>query len=224
MAPNSYRYDLPAVKKKDVVVVGGGPGGFMAALSASRNGAETLLIERDSYLGGMITGGFVNSLHGFRHRQGFDEETVSSNWDTPLLVNGISLEVMARIGKKSGRIEQGHLEDPSLRELVDPEITKLVLEEMMEESRVELLYNTFAFNAVVENDTVKGVAIANKSGGQVILADVVVDASGDADIAAAAGAPFEIGRKEDGRPHVRSRTHSGVCCATGIRSGTLEPR
>ena len=70
---------------------------------------------------------------------------------------------------------------------------------MMEESRVELLYNTFAFNAVVENDAVKGVAIANKSGGQVVLADVVVDASGDADITAAAGAPFEMGRKEDGR-------------------------
>ena len=204
-AAKPYSFEFPVAKKKDVVVVGGGPGGFMAALSASRNGADTLLIERDNYLGGMMTGGLVTSVWGFRHEQGFrlgkafEEEIVTSNWDTPLLVNGISLEVMTRVGKKGGRLEQGHLEDPSLHELIDPEITKLVLDEMMEESRVEVLYNTFAFNAVVEDNVAKGVAIANKSGGRVVLADMVVDASGDADIAAAAGAPFEIGRKEDGR-------------------------
>lgn len=72
---------------------------------------------------------------------------------------------------------------------------------MMEESGVDVLFNTFAFSAIVEDNVVKGVAIVNKSGPQVVLADVVVDASGDGDIAAAAGAPFQYGREKDGRHH-----------------------
>ena len=72
---------------------------------------------------------------------------------------------------------------------------------MMHEYGVKVLFNTFALNVVIEDNTVKGVVVANKSGGQVILAKVVVDATGDADLAAAAGAPFQIGREKDGRLH-----------------------
>ena len=97
-----------------------------------------------------------------------------------------------------GTIDQGH-PDPSQRELFDPEIMKYVLDDMMEEAGVEVLLNTFTFDVVVEDNVLKGVATANKSGGQVIMADVVVDTSGDADIAAAAGVPFDIGREKDGR-------------------------
>jgi len=197
----SYSYELPVVKKKDVVVVGGGPAGFTAALAARRNGADTLLIERDSYLGGMITGGFVHSMHGFRHSKNYIKYVPTSSWETPLCVKGISLEVMVRVQEKGGRIDKGHLMDPSTREEVDAEIMKQVLDDMMMESHVDVLYNTFAFDVAVEDNVVKGVAIANKSGGQVILADVVVDASGEGDIAAAAGVPFEIGREKDGRLH-----------------------
>ena len=68
---HSISFEFPKVQKKDVVVVGGGPAGCLAALSARRNGANTLLIERESYLGGMITGGFVHSLHGFRHSKNY---------------------------------------------------------------------------------------------------------------------------------------------------------
>ncbi len=197
----SYQFELPVVNKKDVVVVGGGPAGFMAALAARRNGADTLLIERDTYLGGMITGGFVHSMHGFRHSKNYIQYTPTSAWDTALCVKGISLEVMSRLQKKGGRIDQGHLMEPSIREEVDAEIMKQVLEDMMAESGVEVLFNTFAFDAAVEENVLKGVAVASKSGGQVISAGVVVDASGDGDIAAAAGVPFELGRETDGRLH-----------------------
>ncbi len=192
---------LDVWKKKDVVVVGGGPAGCLAALAARRNGADTLLIERESYLGGMMTGGFVTSLHGYRLHKDYHKIVATSNWDTPIVVRGISLEVCTRLQKAGGSIDQGHIGDPSVRENYDPEVMVHVLDEMMEESRVDVLFNTIAFDAVVEDNVVKGVAIANKSGGQVVLADVVVDASGDADMAAAAGAPFEIGREEDGRHH-----------------------
>ena len=197
----SHSFEFPATKKKDVVVVGGGPAGCLAALSARRNGADTLLIERDSYLGGMMTGGLITSLHGYRLHKDHAKYVPTSSWDTPLLVRGISLEVCTRLQEAGGTIDQGHTGDPSTRENYDPEVMIRVLDEMMEESGVDVLFNTLAFDAVVEDGAVRGVAVANKSGGQVILADVVVDASGDADIAAAAGVPFEYGRKEDGRLH-----------------------
>jgi hypothetical protein len=197
----SYNFELPVVKKKDVVVIGGGPAGFMAALAARRNGADTLLIERESYLGGMVTGGFVHSMHGFRHSKNYINYIPTSSWETALCVKGISLEVMARLQEKGGRIDQGHLMDPSTREEIDAEIMKQVLDDMMSESGVEVLFNTFAFDAALEDNQITGVAIANKSGGQVIGAGVVVDASGDGDIAAAAGVPFDVGREADGRLH-----------------------
>ena len=197
----SYSFEFPAVLKKDVVVVGGGPAGCVAALSARRNGADTLLIERDSYLGGMITGGLVTSVGGYRLSKDYVKTIPTSNWDTPLMIKGISLEVITRVQKEGGAIDQGHIGDPSLRENTDSEVFVHVLDQMMEESRVDVLFNTFAFDAVVEDDVLKGVTIVNKSGPQVILANVVVDASGDGDIAAAAGASFEYGREKDGRCH-----------------------
>jgi hypothetical protein len=193
-----HTFELPVTARKKVVVVGGGPSGCLAALSARRNGADTLLIERDSYLGGMMTGGFVNSMHGYRQTKDYIKYNPTSSWEHTLLIKGISLEVTNRLAKMGGTIDQGHAE-PSQRELFDPEIMKYVLDDMMEEAGVEVLYNTFTFDVVVEDNVLKGVAVANKSGGQVILADIVVDASGDADIAAAAGVPFDQGREKDGR-------------------------
>ena len=76
-----------------------------------------------------------------------------------------------------------------------------LLDEMMEEAGVQILFNTIVFDAFVEDGRIKGVAIANKSGGQIVLADVVIDASADGDIAARAGVPFNHGREEDGRHH-----------------------
>lgn len=197
----SYSFKFPVTEKRDVLVIGGGPAGVVAALAAKRTGADTLLIERESYLGGMMTGGLVVSLHGYRFHKDYVKTSPMSNWDTPLIVKGISLEVVTRLQKAKGTIDQGHPGDPSIRENFDAEIMVHVLDEMMEEAGVDVLFNTFTFDAVVENNVIKGVALANKSGPQVVLADVVVDATGDADIAAAAGAPFTIGRDVDGRFH-----------------------
>ena len=147
----SHSFELPITKKKEVVVVGGGPAGCLAALAARRNGADTLLIERDSYLGGMMTGGFVNSMHGFRLTKEYTKYLPTSSWEHPLLIKGISLEVLNRLAQMGGTIDQDHAE-PSQRELFDPEIMKYVLDDMMEEAGIEVLYNTFAFDAVLEND------------------------------------------------------------------------
>lgn len=201
MKPHSFHREFPVSMKKDVLVLGGGPAGCLAALAARRNGADTLLIERDSFLGGMLTGGYVNSMFGFRLQRGYVKYVPTSSWETPRVINGISVEVVKRLQEEGGTLDQGHFGEPSQREIFDPEIMKNVLDKMMEEARIEVLFNTFAFDVVVEDGALKGVVIANKSGGQVIVADVFVDTTADADIAAAAGVPFEKGRQSDGRFH-----------------------
>ncbi|OGO39005.1 MAG: hypothetical protein A2147_08065 [Chloroflexi bacterium RBG_16_57_8] len=186
---SGFSAKLKVAKKKDVVVVGAGPAGCIAALSARRNGADTLLIERESYLGGMMTGGGIGGI-------GINGYTAAVEGN-PIVVKGISLELLKRL-QAAGGAPPG---DPVTRPPIDPAVLMHLLDELMQESNVEVLFNTFAFDAVVEDNVVKGVAVANKSGGQVILADVVIDASADADIVAASGAPFVRGRTKDGRYH-----------------------
>lgn len=187
---NGYSARLKVARKVDVVVVGGGPAGCIAALSARRNGADTLLIERESYLGGMMTGGGIGAIaiNGFR----------SGSPGHPVVVKGTGMEILKRLQQIGGALPG---EPVYPRQVNDPVIMAHLLDEMMEESNVRVLFNTIAFDAMVENNEIKGVAIANKSGGQIILADIVIDASADGDIAAAAGAPFAQGRVQDGRYH-----------------------
>lgn len=182
--------NLKVAGNKNVVVVGGGPAGCAAALSARRNGADTLLIERESYLGGMLTGGGIGGIQINGYKAGTK--------DNPIIVKGIGMEIFERLQKAGGALP-GELTYP--RQVIDPAIAIHLLDEMMQESNVEVLFNTIAFDVIVENNTLKGVVIANKSGGQVIWADRVVDASADADIAGFAGAPFTFGRPQDGRYH-----------------------
>jgi hypothetical protein len=192
---NSYSLNLKAAQKKNVVVVGGGPAGCGAALSARRNGADVILIERASYLGGNLTNGLGDiGIKGYR----------AGTPGNPPIVRGIGIEIFERLQAAGGAFptEKVLPGDPDyLVPKFDPSLMVHLLDEMMEESNVQVLFNTVAFDAVVENHTVQGVAIANKSGGQVILADRVVDASADGDIAAAAGVPFMQGRTQDGRHH-----------------------
>jgi hypothetical protein len=185
----NFSVNLKVAKKKDVLVIGSGPAGCVAALSARRNGADTLLIEKESYLGGLMTGGGIGGIgiNGYR----------SETEGRPIVVKGISMEIFKKLQAAGGALPG----DPTVRHLIDPAILIHLLDEMMAASNVEVLFNTTAFDAIVENNVIKGVAIANKSGGQIILADTVIDASADADVAAAAGAPYVHGRPSDGRHH-----------------------
>jgi len=179
----------PVVRKVDVLVVGGGPAGFGAAVAAAKNGAETLLIERYGFLGGMLTNGLVVYLP-------IDKLVPLKEFgETKALQGGIIRELVDRLVDVGGAI------DPSVAYPAqvgfetyfptDPEIMKVVLQNMIEESRANLLLHSFAVDVVKEENEVKGVIIESKSGRQAILADIVIDASGDADMAAAAGAEYE---------------------------------
>jgi len=166
--------ETPVRRRVEVLVAGGGPAGVGAALAAAREGARTLLVERHGMLGGMWTAGLVNPFFE-SHRNGW-------------LVSELVERLRARGAWRQWRFAY----------TFDPEAMKAELEAMMQQAGVELLYHTLCVDTVVEGGTARGAIIESKAGREAVLADVVVDCTGDGDVAARAGAPFELGRLADG--------------------------
>jgi hypothetical protein len=156
----------------DVVVVGGGVAGVSAAMSAGRSGLRTMLLESQSSLGGLATNGYVTGVAG--------------------MIDGNCREWMDRLEADGSLINRPHL--PA----IDPEKGKFVLESMVLEAGARILYGTYVIDAVVEEATIKEVVCHTKSGRMTVSAKIVVDASGDADVAAYAGVPFEVGSPQFG--------------------------
>ncbi|MGI6149610.1 MAG: FAD-dependent oxidoreductase, partial [Limnochordia bacterium] len=175
-------------KKYDVIVAGGGPAGIGAAVAAARAGAKTLLLERYGFLGGNMTHGLpLFVFHAFNGEK---------------IIDGIPQELVDRLISLRGCL--GHMQCPSdahhpTYTLIDSELVKYAALKMVLESGVDLLLHTYAITPLVEEEGwITGVEVVNKSGKQVIAGNVFVDATGDGDLAARAGAPFEKGRPGDG--------------------------
>ena len=168
----------PIVSDVDLLICGGGFAGVAAAVSAARNGLKPLLLEKYGFLGGLCTGGLVIT--------------------TPPLDNGINLEIARRLKERGAYQPCRHsgAEVAALKlHAVDPEMVKYELARMLQENDVDILLHTYIVNPLLEGTAVKGIVMENKSGRQAIRAKIVVDATGDADIAAMAGAPFRLVRK-----------------------------
>lgn len=166
---------LPVMAEADVVIVGGGTSGFIAATAAARAGAKTLLVERLGYLGGCTTAPYNTSVGLF------------GDSDGNLIIRGLGYEFLQRM-ERDGQAFLG----PSGRNQIWPVWTKKVALDMVEEAGVELLFYTWVTDVVRSNGTITGLVVQNKGGRGVILGKTFVDASGDADIAAYMGAPFEM--------------------------------
>jgi len=164
------------IRSYDVVVAGGGTAGSVAAIAAAREGARVLCFEQFGGLGGTSTLGLVTPLMPFR---------LGDRW----LVRGIHEEIVEATRRAC---------DDGDGIFFNPERLKYVLEDLVTEAGVELLYHTFATAAHVENGRLMAVEAHNKSGRQTFEAGCFVDATGDADVAALAGAAFASGRPEDG--------------------------
>jgi hypothetical protein len=154
----------------DVVVVGGGVAGVSAAVTSARSGLRTLLLESQISLGGLATNGLVTGVAG--------------------MVEGNCKEWMERMDAEEALMDRPHL--PA----IDPEKGKFVLENMLLEAGARILYGTYAIDAAVEDRRIREVICHSKSGRMGVSAKIVVDATGDADVAAYAGVPFEVGCAE----------------------------
>jgi ribulose 1,5-bisphosphate synthetase/thiazole synthase len=168
--------EIPIFLERDVVVVGGGPGGCAAAIASAREGVSTILIERYGYLGGLTTGGLVLRLEGFSDEEKF-------------VVKGIGKEIVDRVVEARGGRWEG------FNATCDPEVLKYVALKMCKECGVEFLFHALCVDTVMEDGRVRGVIVETKSGRMAILGKVVIDATGDGDVFASAGARFNEGQR-----------------------------
>lgn len=180
----------------DVVVVGGGPAGICAALEAARNGSSVVVVEQYGFLGGMATAGLVGpfmtsfSADGGRQVvQGIFEEILQQL----IGMNGAIHPSKVPAGSPHcGFFVEGHHNVTPF----DPESLKLVLFNLLEEAGVRILLHSFFVGSLFEDKTIQGVVVAGKSGFQPIHAKVVIDCTGDGDVAANSGVPFTKGRSD----------------------------
>lgn len=171
---------IPVADEVDVLVLGSGPAGFSAAVCAAREGVETLLLEQSGEVGGMATMGLMSHWIGGT-KGGFYEEILDRSMD-PSDNPGLEKTVGG-----------------SARQTINPEKLKNVMVRMLAESGVRVRLYTQACEPVMEGDRIRGVFAESKSGREAFLAKVVIDATGDGDIAARAGVPYQTGRESDGK-------------------------
>jgi hypothetical protein len=184
-APTTLREparDIPLLLETDVVVVGGGTTGPLAAIAAARQGKRVALIERFGSLGGNLTLGLNTKPSG-------------------ALVGGLPLEIwnLARAAGGAGADYMAVVKTGGVKiaSPCDPEIMKMLITRLCAEAGVQILFETVVSAPVMDGRTVCGVIVENKAGRQYIASRVVIDCSADADIAARAGAPFQMGSGGD---------------------------
>lgn len=195
---------LPVLGEYDVVVIGGGPAGLAAAASAARRGAHTLLVEAYGFLGGMGTAGGVTNFAGLYGRH---------QGEMRQLVRGAVDELLARLEAMGGLNQpqdgmQGRIRVRSY----DTSVYKCAADQWMLAAGVKLLFHAQAASVLMQGERIAALVVESKSGRQAIRANVFIDCSGDADVAAFAGVPYEVG---DGQG-------SGLFPSTMFRVGQVD--
>lgn len=175
---------IPVRKTVDVLVVGGGPSGIIAAQAAAEDGAKVLLIESRSFVGGNMTIGLP--ILGFLGQKGNQ------------IIKGLPQRLIDRLKARSAASEHRPCPLHMSLTLVEPESVKTVALEMLVESGVEVQFYTFCAGVVMEGDELKGVIVESKAGREAILAKVIIDCSGDADVAFKSGVPCDYGNEQQG--------------------------
>lgn len=185
----------------DVLVIGGGPAGIAAAIGAAQSGANVILAERYGFLGGNATAALVMSLMSSytysKPAQKKDDVTLSPSDVGPgkKVIAGVFEKFVNKLIEAGGAIPPS--EKTGFIISFDPEIMKTVAMDILDSAGVRYLFHSFA-DEVILNSQMPEVVFSTKSGAIIISAKVLIDCTGDGDIAALAGADFEVGREEDG--------------------------
>ena len=187
---------LPLWAEVDVLVVGGGPSGFAAAIAAGQNGARTILVERHSFLGGMATSALVMPWNV---------------WAKPVTIKdigGVYKSLIERLEKYNGTYR---FSDKTVLRSFDPSMVKIIMDAMCMDVNVKLLFSTLAVDVEMTGDRLDGIVLQNKSGRGIIKARHIVDATGDGDVAVLAGASYKMSEKNGARqPGTLIFTMAGV--------------
>jgi hypothetical protein len=179
---------LPVRGEYDVVVLGGGPAGIAAATSAAAHGRKTLLVERYGFLGGMGTAAGVTNFCGLH---------ANVHGDIRQVVHGIANELLARIDKLGGLNEPHVVFGKIAAQAYDTAAYKCAADDLLLGHGVEILFHALGADVVMEpqetQETIRALIVETKSGRAAVLGRIFIDCSGDGDLAAWAGAPFEHG-------------------------------
>jgi hypothetical protein len=178
----------------DLIVIGAGAAGTLAAIAAGRKGLKTLLVEKGNCAGGMATSGLLSILGPF------DD-------GNKRIIKGLPEEILINM------VKQNFAEDFETGFIpINPEGMKLVLDEFLTDANVEVLYHSMLIDSKTANGKIEEISVSTKSGEMRFKAKVFVDASGDGDLAARSGAPFVMGEKNSGW----FQPMSGICRLGGI--------
>ena len=172
---------IPVLEKAQVLVVGGGPSGIAAALASARSGADTLLLERYGCFGGVITQVGIEAVAWCRHEGKVNE------------AGGILREMEDTALRMGASVKECQSDSQAM----DPEMFKYVCDQMLQQAGVHLLLDIYAVAAIVEDGLIRGVITESKSDRTAILADRVIDCTGDGDIMHLAGALYKKASRQD---------------------------
>jgi ribulose 1,5-bisphosphate synthetase/thiazole synthase len=184
--------EVPVLGRTDVLVVGGGPAGVAAAVAAARAGAEVTVVERYNHLGGLWTGGLVLPL--------LSTHAVDKNGKFIRTLYGIGGEIEQRLRDMGMAIEE-------VNAVIDPEAGKYVLDVMMRDAGVKILYHAWAAGLKTTNNHIEAVFVESKSGRGAIIPKVIVDCTGDGDIFFMSGENYVTKKIEIGLVHRLGNTH-----------------
>ena len=192
---------IPILSETDVLVLGGGPAGLSAALAAAREGVNTTLVERYGCFGGVITQSMVGTIAWYRYANTVDAGGIGSEFEHRAKEMKGSINVFGNIRNKEmiATLEQEGLivnGEPTY-EILDTEIFKHLADKLVQEAGITPLLHCTAVDVIMKGETIKGVITESKSGRQAILAQRIIDATGDADIAYFSGVPFRKSPKNE---------------------------